>query len=161
MSLETNNPIEGNSLPDNKKEREKITINLLIVDDEPVYRKSFSMILKFKNEEGFATAIDEADNLQDALRQIEENDYGIVMTDGMFPENPNEEMSDNDFEKNFRGNQVVEAAKNKGVKLVVGISGGSGGFKGADVVFAKPVDAQELKQLVKETIVNELLEKTT
>ena len=143
-------------IPDSSKEKEKLTARVLIVDDQAVYRKSLEMVLRFKPEtDGFSLIIDEADNLQDALKQIAENNYEVVITDGVFPEEAGGYVGDNRPE-DFRGNQVIQAAKSKGVKLVVGMSAEPQGFKGADLIFEKPIDIESLRQAVKEAIEEEI-----
>ncbi len=161
MNKENSNSYEGelqnDFVPDNHKEQEKLTFKILIVDDAVLYRKSLAMGLKFKaDRDGLTTIIDEADSLQIALKQLEQNDYKVVITDGMFPEQSGGFVSSLN-EQDFRGNQVAKAAKSKGVELVIGLSADPQLFKGGvDMVFNKPVDMAELKQIVKERLEKEL-----
>ena len=155
MSREIKNSAVGDMAPDKNKEQEKLTVRILIVDDEILYRKSLLFGLKFEEgRDGFSTRIDEADNLVDALKQLEQDNYEVVITDGVFPEKAGGFVSGL-YEQDFRGNQVVKAAKDKGVKLVIGISSEPQGFKEADVVFAKPVEITELKEVIKKSVKTE------
>ncbi len=154
-----NNPSTNNeTAPDKNKENEKTTVRILIVDDETLYRKSLAFGLNFKaDKDGFTAKVDEADNLKDALKQLEQNDYHIVMTDGVFPQEAGGFASAL-YERDFRGNQVIEAAKSKGVKLVVGISSEPERFQQADLVFKKPLDINTLKEAIKQIAKNNLTE---
>lgn len=147
---------EKGLVPEASKEREKLTVHLLIVDDQAVYRKPLSMVLRFKpDRDGFSLLVDEADSLSSALKQIAENDYKIVITDGVFPEEADDYI-EGVAPQDFRGNQVIQAAKAKGVKLVIGMSSEPEFFKGADLVFKKPVDIESLKQAIKKTVQEEI-----
>lgn len=110
---------ENKTIPETNKEQEKLTAKILVVDDVPLYRKSLAIGLRFKaDKDGFVTIVDEADNLQDALRQLEQNNYRVVITDGNFPEEAGGFVSSFN-EEDFRGNRLAKAAKDRGVGLVI------------------------------------------
>jgi CheY-like chemotaxis protein len=160
--LEKNKEIKTSAdtgpIPDKNKEKNKAIIKILVVDDDPSHRQALLSKLGFeKKQDGFSAKIDEADNLKDALKQLEQNDYHIVMTDGVFPQEAGGFASAL-YEHDFRGNQIIEAAKSKGVKLVVGISSEPERFQQADLVFKKPLDINTLKEAVKQIAKNNLTE---
>lgn len=71
----------GRSAEEEDRVEEETPVRLLIVDDEEIMREFLNEVLK---EEGYA--IDLAVSGKDALRQMNDSEYDIVLTDVVMPE---------------------------------------------------------------------------
>lgn len=111
-----------------ENEKQKV----LIVEDDKDFRTSLEIIIKKSYN------VDIADNLQTALNLINENNYDVVSTDGVFPYVPGGQCSGhvNGTDYFYNGSAVAEAAKEKGA-YVIGVTSEPDKLKGTDYNFNK------------------------
>ena len=127
------------------------TINILIVDDQEIYRKGFAFGLRIIERGILESNIFEAGNLHDALEVLKNQKVDLVITDGMFPENKFGQVGDghsNTKQEYFRGNVVAKEARRKEVR-VIGMSEEPRLFENVDHCFKKPIDIMGLINIIK------------
>lgn len=110
---------------------------VLIVDDEPLLREELAEALEM---EGFDVST--ADSVPDALSQMDGASFDTVVTDLKMPKFGGLDLLKRLNENNFKGIVVVvsghgaESSRNKAMAL------------GARACFAKPLDVDELIELI-------------
>ncbi len=111
---------------------------ILIVEDEPNMRKGLKDNLEFEGYE-----VDCADNGEDGLKKILENNYNLVLLDVMLPKMSGFDVCKKAREKSVASPIILLTAKGEEVDKVVGLE------LGADDYVTKPFSLRELLARIK------------
>lgn len=120
--------------------------HLLIVDDDKQYQATIVIALR-----KYFKIIDQAGNLEGAIKLLNTRDYNIVITDGIFPKVGNYEIT-HPTPDDVNGITVASAAKKKGI-YVIGISSDPKVLGNVpDAIIKKPFSLIDLQDIVKKQL---------
>ena len=107
-------------------------VKILLVEDNKQFLDSMFTALKRRYE------LDTAMSYNSAINLLNKNHYDVVITDGEIPERDGGSVGShgNLSEEDYRGSQVAEYAKGKGI-IVIGQTSNPKKLKNCDVVIEK------------------------
>jgi DNA-binding response OmpR family regulator len=122
---------------------EKPDYHLLIVDDAKFYRETLVLGLR-----KYFSVIDLAGNLESAVSLLQNRNYDVVITDGVFPKVGDYEVREVNNDT-LNGIKVARMAKKKGI-YVIGISSELRLLGNvSDATFKKPFSISDLQIIIK------------